>query len=151
MYLSDVSTVAHTIASLRSSRWFTRGWTLQELIAPALVKFFSIGGEFIGDKISLLRDIHEITGVPVEALQGAPLAKFSVEERMSWAKNRQTTREEDAAYSLMGLFDVYMPVIYGEGREHALRRLEKEIQASSNHTTFSPAPGYYIASDGRRK
>ncbi|KAF7675555.1 hypothetical protein GT037_006274 [Alternaria burnsii] len=150
VYLSDVSTVAHTIASLRSSRWFTRGWTLQELIAPALVKFFSIGGEFIGDKISLLRDIHEITGVPVEALQGAPLAKFSVEERMSWAKNRQTTREEDAAYSLMGLFDVYMPVIYGEGREHALRRLEKEIQASSNHTTFSPAPGYYIASDGRQ-
>jgi hypothetical protein len=133
VYLSDVSTVA----SLRHSRWFTRGWTLQELIAPASVKFFSTDGEFIGDKTSLLRDIHEITGVPVEALQGTPLAKFSVEERFSWAKNRRTKREEDAAYCLMGLFDVYMPLIYGEGKSHAFNRLQREIQASSNHTTFS--------------
>ncbi|RYN67135.1 hypothetical protein AA0118_g2137 [Alternaria tenuissima] len=108
--------------------------TLQELIAPDSVKFFSKEGKYIGNKTSLLRDIHEITGIPTAALQGTPLSEFSVEERMSWAKNRETTRGEDAAYSLMGLFDVNMMVIYGEGeegREPALRRLVKEIQVSS--------------------
>ncbi|CAN9332493.1 unnamed protein product [Alternaria alternata] len=143
VYLSDVSTGPHIAArsstrvQLRSSRWFSRGWTLQELIAPASVKFFSREGTLIGDRNSLVQDIHEITDIPVSALQGTPLSKFSVEERMSWAKTRLTRREEDAAYSLMGLFDVYMPVIYGEGRSHALNRLRREIQASSNHTTFS--------------
>ncbi|CAN9115727.1 unnamed protein product [Alternaria alternata] len=143
VYLSDVSTGPHIAArsstrvQLRSSRWFSRGWTLQELIAPASVKFFSREGTLIGDRNSLVQDIHEITDIPVSALQGTPLSKFSVEERMSRAKTRLTRREEDAAYSLMGLFDVYMPVIYGEGRSHALNRLRREIQASSNHTTFS--------------
>jgi hypothetical protein len=132
VYLSDVSTVA----GLRQSRWFTRRWTLQELIAPASVKFFSTEGKFIGDKTSLLQDIHEITGIPAAALQGTPLSQFSEAERMSWVKNRMTTRAEDAAYSLMGMFGVNMSVLYGEGKENAFRRLLRKIQKSSRSTVL---------------
>ncbi|KAJ4301787.1 hypothetical protein N0V90_003881 [Kalmusia sp. IMI 367209] len=109
------------------SRWFTRGWTLQELIAPASVEFFSVEGERLGDKYSLVQEISAITGIPIQALQGRPLNSFSVKERMSWAERRETKREEDAAYSLLGLFDVHMPLIYGEGREKAFMRLIREV------------------------
>jgi Heterokaryon incompatibility protein (HET) len=79
--------------SFRKSRWFTRGWTLQELIAPALVEFFSKEGQHLGDKRSLERHIREITGIPVKALRGSPLSDFSVPERMLWAEDRDTTRK----------------------------------------------------------
>jgi hypothetical protein len=114
-------------STFRKSQWFTRGWTLQELIAPASVEFFSRDWEQLGNKTSLERHIHEITGIPVKALQGSPLSDFSVTERMLWAGRRQTTREEDMAYSLLGIFNVYMPLIYGEGRENAFKRLREEI------------------------
>ena len=137
VYLSDVSTsdsTQHTHSSqrpyesaFRQSRWFTRGWTLQELLAPLSVEFFSQEGKRLGDKKSLELEIHETTGIPVQALQGSPLSQFSVMERMSWAKKRETTREEDMAYSLLGVFDVSMPLIYGEGVESAFRRLQKQI------------------------
>jgi hypothetical protein len=128
VYLSDVSIGGSTF---RSSRWFTRGWTLQELVAPTSVEFFSSEGERIGDKNSLVRDIAEITGISVQALQGQrPLYQFGVDERMLWAKGRQTKREEDAAYSLLGIFDIHMPLLYGEGRNKALVRLQKEIEQS---------------------
>jgi hypothetical protein len=140
VYLSDVSRPAFDTNDIghqppwelafRKSRWFTRAWTLQELIAPASVEFFSKEGDRIGNKKSLERHIHEITGIPVKALQGAPLSDFSVEERMSWAEKRKTIYEEDMAYSLLGIFGVFMPLIYGEGEEHALRRLRREIDAS---------------------
>src|SRR5438045_295624 len=108
----------------------TRGWTLQELIAPASVEFFSVEGERLGDKKSLERQIHEITGITAQAFQGRPLSQFSVNERMSWAAKRETKREEDAIYSLLGIFDIHMPLIYGEGRKKALVRLYKEINDS---------------------
>jgi len=139
VYLSDVlvsSSVGDEEFSqkwkptFKRSRWFTRGWTLQELIAPTSVEFFSMGGERLGDKNSLVQEIHEITGIPVQALQGSPLSQFSVEERMSWAARRETTREEDAAYSLLGIFDVHIPLLYGEGRRKAFARLQKEIKES---------------------
>ncbi|PMD54359.1 putative vegetative incompatibility protein HET-E-1 [Hyaloscypha bicolor E] len=114
-------------SALRASRWFTRGWTLQELITPASVEIFSKDWERLGDKNSLERLICEITGIPSKALRGTPLADFSMTERMLWAEPRQTTREEDMAYSLLGIFDVYMPLIYGEGRENAARRLREAI------------------------
>jgi hypothetical protein len=114
-------------AAFRKSRWFTRGWTLQELIAPALVEFFSKEGEKLGNQISLDRHIREITGIPVKALHGSPMSSFSDTERMSWAETRETTREEDKAYSLLGIFDVNMPLIYGERGEKALKRLREEI------------------------
>jgi hypothetical protein len=138
VYLSDVSISSSTKndeffqwtwePAFRESRWFTRGWTLQELIAPASVELFSVEGERLGDKKSLERQIQEITGITSHALQGGPLSHFSVEERISWATKRETKREEDRAYSLMGIFDVHMPLIYGEGQEKALVRLGKEIE-----------------------
>ena len=109
--------------AFRTSRWFTRGWTLQELITPKSVKFFSKDGELLGDRKSLERHIYKITRIPSRALRGGPLAKFSATERMSWAETRQTTREEDKAYSLLGIFNVYMPLIYGEGRANTVGRL----------------------------
>ena len=132
---ADVDTTEHSHqlpweSAFRTSRWFTRGWTLQELIAPTSVEFFSENWELLGDRKSLERHICEITRIPSKALRGSPLAEFSATERMSWAETRQTTREEDMAYSLLGIFDVYMPLIYGEGREHAFKRLRKEIRNS---------------------
>jgi hypothetical protein len=140
VYLSDVSIRAAIKndqisqwawePAFQKSRWFTRGWTLQELIAPASVEFFSVEGERLGDKKSLERQIHEITGITAQALQRGPLPYFSVNERMSWAAKRKTKREEDAAYSLLGIFDIHMPLIYGEGQKKALARLYKEIKES---------------------
>ncbi|KAN0075668.1 HET domain containing protein [Elaphomyces granulatus] len=138
VYLADVSRSADVNSSqllmessFRKSRWFTRGWTLQELVAPASVEFFSKKGEQLGNKRSLERHIHEVTGIPVKALRGSSLSDFSVPERMSWAENRETTRKEDKAYSLLGIFDVYMPLIYGEGRENAFQRLREKIDKAS--------------------
>jgi hypothetical protein len=137
VYLSDVST--HNSdendrfsgltweSAFRKSRWFTRGWTLQELIAPVSVESFSGEGKRLGDKKSLEQQVHEVTGIPINALQGSPLSQFSVSERISWAENRETKRKEDKAYSLMGIFDIHMPLIYGEGREKAFIRLRSKI------------------------
>jgi hypothetical protein len=122
--LSDVSRPAYDTdkssqlpweSAFRKSRWFTRGWTLQELIAPTSVEFFSEDWEHMGDKTSLEQHICQITGIPGKALRGSPLSDLIVTERMSWAEHRNTTYEEDKAYSLLGIFDVYMLPIYGEG------------------------------------
>jgi len=136
VYLSDVSAKRHPIweTAFRQSRWFTRGWTLQELLAPRLVEFFSQEGERLGSKDSLKQQIYEITGIAIDALQGR-LAQFSDDERMSWAEKRRTTKEEDQAYCLMGMFGVYLPVLYGEGRENALERLREAIDKRSSGTS----------------
>jgi hypothetical protein len=137
VYLSDVSSRpsgedsdAHRKRKpvIRKSRWFTRGWTLQELIAPVSVEFFSKDGERLGDKRSLIETLHEITGIAVQALGGSPMTRFTVDERMRWAQGRNTKREEDAVYSLLGIFDVQMPLLYGEGQEKAWHRLRREIR-----------------------
>ena len=114
-------------SDFQRSKWFTRGWTLQELLAPGLVEFFCQGGKRLGDKISLKQQIHEITGIPVSALLEGSLSEFGVDERMSWIGPRQTKLEEDKAYSLLGIFDVHMPLIYGEGEENAFERLRNKI------------------------
>jgi WD40 repeat protein len=139
VYLSDVSALEAPAAEMdekssssswesafRQSRWFTRGWTLQELLAPPSVEFFSVEGKRLGDKSSLEQWIHEITGIPHQALRGHELTNFSVSERLSWSGNRQTSRKEDRAYCLLGLFRIFMPLMYGEG-EHAFTRLRDEI------------------------
>jgi len=118
----------------KKSEWFARGWTLQELIAPKSVQFFSQEGILLGSKTSLEQQIHQTTGIALEALQGEPLAQFSVYDRLSWAMRRKTTIEEDAAYCLLGIFDIHMPLLYGEGRQKALDRLQREI-----HMPFDPA------------
>ena len=116
VYLPDVSRKdtegeglprAEWKSAFRQSRWFTRGWTLQELIAPKSVIFFSAEGQRLGDKASHEQTLHEITGIPAEALRGKPLSEFSTDDRFSWQRNRQTGRDEDLAYSLFGIFDVH--------------------------------------------
>jgi heterokaryon incompatibility protein (HET) len=118
-------------AAFRGSKWFTRGWTLQELIAPAVVEFFSKEGKRLGDKDSLEKLIHEITQIPIQALRGSPFSDFSIAERQGWAAQRQTTEEEDLVYCLLGLCEVSMPLIYGEGKATALKRLQITIREFS--------------------
>lgn len=106
---------------LEKCRWFTRGWTLQELIAPSRVDFFDRNWKFVVSKRSFLEPLSSITGVDEKALEGVPLRTFSIAKRMSWASNRQTTRAEDIAYCLLGIFDVNMPLLYGEGTKAFIR------------------------------
>lgn len=116
--------------TFRKSRWFTRGWTFQELLAPKSVEFFSKEGLRLGDKGSLGPKLQEIIGIAQRALHGTLLYEFPVEERMSWANGRKTKREENMAYSLLGIFEVHAPLLYGEGRKKALTRLHREIKDS---------------------
>jgi Heterokaryon incompatibility protein (HET) len=127
VYLADVSERDAGRVAFCNSRWFTRGWTLQELLAPSSVEFFEREGKRLGDKNSLCRQVSKITGIPTNALQGEPLSSFSVAVRISWAEKRQTKREEDKAYSLMGMVGVHMPPLYGEGEKEAFERLHSEI------------------------
>ena len=99
------------ISTFRKSEWFRRGWTLQELIAPASVDFFCKEGDLQGSKASLEPHICEVTGIPARALRGSPLSDFSLAERFSWAASRETFRQEDKAYSLLGIFEVNMSLI----------------------------------------
>jgi hypothetical protein len=118
--------------NLRKSRWFTRGWTLQELLAPSCVEFFSREHKRLGDLRSLTQQIHEITGIPKTALEGAPLYQFSDKDRFSWIQSRQTKIEEDKAYSLLGIFGIEMPLRYTEGSASAFNRLDEEIYKLNN-------------------
>ena len=137
VYLSDVAKVpSHSEDGtgpplweweFRKSEWFSRGWTLQELLAPSMVEFFSQHWERIGDKKSLKRQIREITGIPDRALQGARLSSFSDLQRFSWMERRQTKIAVDRAYALLGIFDVNIMLNYDEGVESAFRRLQEEI------------------------
>ncbi|KAI3326595.1 P-loop containing nucleoside triphosphate hydrolase protein [Xylariaceae sp. AK1471] len=118
----------------------SRGWTPQELIAPVAVEFYSREGIWLGDKKSLEPQLCDITGIPASALRGTPLSNFTIVEREAWVRNRQTKYEEDMAYSLLGIFDVHMPLIYGEGRQKAERRLREEAQKvvkGTRHNDFS--------------
>ncbi|KAI6145910.1 heterokaryon incompatibility protein-domain-containing protein [Pisolithus tinctorius] len=147
-YLSDVDELPRptepydpwlrTPNDWQESEWFTRGWTLQELIAPRELKFFNKDWAPIGNKRHLAAVLQDITGIPREVLRdglgGKPL---SVAQIMSWAAHRKTERVEDRAYSLMGLFGVNMPMLYGEG-EKAFQRLQLEIiRTSSDQSIFA--------------
>ncbi|KAL6356894.1 hypothetical protein LRP88_10507 [Fusarium phalaenopsidis] len=159
-YLCDVS--IDETETFAKGAWFTRGWTLQELIAPKQVQFFDSQWKKIGDRLSLLSSIVKVTGIDRRVLgrrqhhrycEGHEnrlyglicrcgmdtssrtfrllLSSFSVATRMSWASRRVTKRVEDQAYALLGLFNVNMPLLYGEGTK-AFRRLEEEIIRTSN-------------------
>lgn len=159
VYLTDVSTTkmdhaggseANWTEAFRSSRWFTRGWTLQELLAPATVEFFSREKKFIGSKCEMHALIEDITRIPRQALQGASLSEFTVEQKLKWASKRKTKKVEDESYCLLGIFDVHMPSSYGE-RSEAKRRLMGEIAekyrarlytAGFNHPPPDPAGGH---------
>jgi len=117
------------MAEWSQSRWFTRGWTLQELIAPSNVVFFSHDWHRLGTKAEQYELLSAITGIEEAFLNGKEnLENASVAKRMSWVSQRRTSRSEDIAYCLFGIFDVNMPLIYGEGKESARRRLMNEIR-----------------------
>lgn len=116
----------------RTPKWFSRGWTLQELVAPKVVRFFDQKWECIGDKKRLAAVLSGITRIPTPVLtEGLDSVRPSVARIISWAADRRTTREEDRAYSLLGLLGVHMPMLYGEGK-NAFRRLQFEIMRTSN-------------------
>ena len=139
---SDVSFV--------ESEWFKRGWTLQELLAPTDVQFYNDKWIYLGSKDDMFPLISTTTGIPSSELAPAkgsilPFDKSSVAMKMSWAAGRRTSRAEDRAYSLMGLFDVNMPLLYGEGGPKAFQRLQLEILKTTSDESifaFEIAPGY---------
>ncbi|KAI0325303.1 HET-domain-containing protein [Cubamyces sp. BRFM 1775] len=151
-YLDDVPTCNDSDGCnepLKASRWFTRGWTLQELIAPTrAMHFLSKDWINLGTRRDLASVLEYITKVDRSVLHGSErwhhyrhisdLRAMSVAKRMSWAAGRKTTRPEDRAYSLMGIFGVNMPILYGEGSAKAFRRLQLEIiQESFDHSIFA--------------
>ncbi|KAK7464404.1 hypothetical protein VKT23_006568 [Stygiomarasmius scandens] len=125
-------------SEFRHCRWFSRGWTLQELLAPAYVVFLDHGWEKIGTKYSLRDVISAITSIPCRVLEDGDVGRFSIAQRMSWAAKRKTTKPEDQAYSLMGIFGVNMSPIYGEGGVKAFMRLQQEIiKLSDDRSIFA--------------
>ncbi|KAL8410407.1 hypothetical protein RB596_000190 [Gaeumannomyces avenae] len=117
----------------RKCRRFTRGWTLQELIAPSEVKFYDAGWNPIGSKTTHLSAIEGVTRIGRRSLQDVEeLNRVSVAESMSWAAGRRTTRAEDRAYSLLGIFGTDMPLLYGEGARSFGRLQEEILRVSDN-------------------
>lgn len=139
-YLSDVSANAFDSdiveQQIKSSLWFTRGWTLQELIAPQQVVFYDQQWGVLGTKHTLSRLLSLNTGIDEAILNGESLSRYSISQRMSWASHRVTTRIEDIAYCLLGIFDVNMPMLYGEGEKAFIRLQEEIIKKSDDHTIF---------------
>ncbi|KAL6702743.1 hypothetical protein ACN47E_000977 [Coniothyrium glycines] len=156
VFLADVSSGEANLAALSKSLWFTRGWTLQELLAPEILWFYANDWTVLGLKTTvyaqenngalchidsdpefalhrdLAKDISTITDIPLEYLNGKKaISQACLAQRMYWAAQRMTTRPEDRAYSLMGIFDINMPILYGEGLEKAFTRLQREIISRS--------------------
>jgi hypothetical protein len=146
-FLSDV---APDRATFTASRWFTRGWTLQELVAPDRVAFLDADWQDLGDREQLADHITEATGIDRHMLVRSGrraqdvLHIFSVAQRMKWASTRETSRTEDSAYCLMGLFDVNMPLLYGEG-DKAFRRLQEAIiNESADHSILAFRSPFWV-------
>ncbi|OTB02022.1 hypothetical protein M426DRAFT_33740, partial [Hypoxylon sp. CI-4A] len=152
VYLADVSIAdiidpAPTNSEFQKSLWFTRGWTLQELLAPSQVTFYNSTWDKLGGRHDLSRIISEITNIPERFLANGSfnIHSTTIAERISWVSTRKTSREEDIAYCLLGLLDVQMPLIYGEGTK-AFHRLQEEIiRSTHDHTILAwgaGAPSY---------
>ncbi|KAK1985475.1 heterokaryon incompatibility protein-domain-containing protein, partial [Colletotrichum cereale] len=127
-----------TFEDLKSCRWLTRGWTLQELLAPTYIDFFDSSWTKRGTKASLRHELSILTGIRFEVLEDSRLIQQTpVACRMSWAACRQTTRDEDRAYSLFGIFDVNLPLIYGEGAKAFTRLQEAILHNSTDLSMFA--------------
>ena len=135
VYLSDVpcrildtTNQEIPVDSFLSSRWFTRGWTFQELLAPRVLVFFSANGDEIGDRKHFAESIARQTQIPRNVIENSRAAwRYNAESVIRWTMHRKTKREEDAAYSILGVLGVQMPLIYGEGKTKAFTRLRHEI------------------------
>jgi Heterokaryon incompatibility protein (HET) len=139
-YLADVTADEEPQAAesaFAKSRWFTRGWTLQELIAPSNLVFYSTDWRKIATKSELRGMISQITGIEVAVLEGTDPDCFSIAQRMSWASKRSTTRIEDIAYCLLGIFGVNMALLYGEGERSFVRLQEEIMKVSDDHSLFA--------------
>ncbi|KAF2730040.1 HET-domain-containing protein, partial [Polyplosphaeria fusca] len=126
-YLSDVG----SLRDLPHSRWFRRGWTLQELVAPRKIHFYGANWVLLGSKATLCAQLSISSGIEELVLRSGQFEHVSIARKMSWAARRQTTRVEDQAYCLLGIFDVNMPLLYGEGKK-AFTRLQEEIMKTSD-------------------
>lgn len=138
VYLPDVQAENYS-ETFAKSEWFTRGWTLQELLAPKNIVFYDAAWKQFGTKETLRTQISNITGIPGDVLNRPWLSSFySGAQRMSWASNRKTTRAEDIAYCLLGLFDVNMELMYGEGAHKAFQRLQlKYLEDVDDESLFT--------------
>ncbi|KAH7196306.1 heterokaryon incompatibility protein-domain-containing protein [Fusarium flagelliforme] len=162
-YLSDVrktleskvgSQVFRSFETGDMSKWFTRGWTLQELLAPRKLLFYDADWNYLGSKEDLAEAIEDVTGISAHYLTGQEDFRVAcIAAKMSWAANRETTREEDIAYSLYGIFNLHLPVQYGEGKG-AFLRLQDALIAKNDESLFAwkmplegPGSAYQIVPD----
>ncbi|KAJ3579558.1 hypothetical protein NPX13_g1005 [Xylaria arbuscula] len=123
---------------MRASKWYTRGWTLQELIAPTHVRFYDASWAIVGTKATLCKELENITGIDSHILLATKdqdlndvLSQEPIAKRMSWAATRKSSRVEDTAYCLLGIFGINLPLLYSEG-ERAFIRLQEEIARTNN-------------------
>lgn len=138
-YLTDVSEQDATLGQFRASRWFTRGWTLQELLAPPRLVFYSQNWKRLGTKLDppMTSAISSATGIDARYINGALRIDMATDgTKMSWLSGRETTRIEDIAYCMLGMFDINMPLLYGEGHKAFLRLQEEIIRSRHDHTLF---------------
>ncbi|KAH8881794.1 HET-domain-containing protein, partial [Thozetella sp. PMI_491] len=135
-FIEDLAPNHSAEMRVSNCRWFTRGWTLQELLAPEIVEFYDADWNYRGTKQQFASAISDFTGIPSDTLRGhTSIFDSSVAARMSWAAHRETTRVEDMAYCLLGIFNINMALLYGEGSK-AFWRLQKEIIQNSNDLTI---------------
>ncbi|KAF2247258.1 HET-domain-containing protein, partial [Trematosphaeria pertusa] len=135
-YLTDVDKTKND--NFMESRWWTRAWTLQELLASQDVIFYDNEWNRIGSKFELAAVISKKTGIDKETLrEPEQMYLRSVAQRMSWASTRQATRIEDTAYSLLGIFDINMPLLYGEGKNAFVRLQQEILRNSSDQSLFA--------------
>jgi hypothetical protein len=147
VYLGDVKpphrhsyTTASDVAraALKSCRWVRRGWTLQELIAPVVCRFHFQDWTLMGEKMEVLEELADATGIPNHVLEDSrSISEISVAERMSWAAHRESTRIEDVAYCLLGIFDIHMPLLYGEGDKAFIRLQEQILRTTDDYSLFA--------------
>lgn len=139
VYLFDVPRLDPFLdeSKFGAARWFSRGWCLQELLAPRELEFYASDWTELGTKWSLKSNLAKVTNIPVSVLMGEELSSNRlVAERMSWASKRTTTRVEDRAYCLLGIFNVNMPLLYGEGNRAMIRLQEEILKRDEDHSLF---------------
>ena len=133
----DAAAVRRKPSLLGKSRWFTRGWTLQELIAPSVLVFYGADWDEVGSRDDLVYEISKTTGIDADLFVNGRLSQYSIAQRMSWAAQRQTKRVEDEAYCLLGIFGVTMPMLYGEGKMAFVRLQDEIMRRSDDQSIFA--------------